>query len=92
MADYLTWKTCTLGDGQCRNAVEEKNCGMLGGACRPYIDPYYIEVALCTIAGFIWLIWNYRRMMRLQELPLTAWQVDNANDDKPSINVRSHHD
>jgi len=55
-ADYLTWKTCSLGDGKCRTPAEEKNCGMLGGACRPYIDPYYIEVTLCTIFGIIWLI------------------------------------
>jgi hypothetical protein len=48
---------------------------MLGGACRPYVDPYYIEVTIGTIAGFIWIIWNYRRLMRLQDLPITAWQV-----------------
>lgn len=52
---------------------------MLGGACRPYIDAYYIEVAITTIAGTIWFIWKYRTMMRLQSLPITAWQVSNDN-------------
>jgi PAT family acetyl-CoA transporter-like MFS transporter 1 len=78
-ADYLTWKTCSLGDGKCRTPAEEKNCGMLGGACRPFIDAYYIEVALCTIFGIIWLIWKYGAMMRLQDLPISAWQVRSDN-------------
>jgi len=78
-ADHITWKTCSLGDGKCRTAAEEKNCGMLGGACRPYIDAYYIEVTITTIAGIIWLIWKYNTMMRLQSLPMSAWQVQNDN-------------
>jgi hypothetical protein len=48
---------------------------MLGGTCRPYIDAYYIEITICTIAGVIWLIFKYRTMMRLQNLPISAWQV-----------------
>jgi hypothetical protein len=78
-ADHITWKTCSLGDGKCRTAAEEKNCGMLGGACRPYIDAYYIEVTITTIAGIIWFIWKYKTMMRLQSLPMSAWQVQNDN-------------
>ncbi len=78
-ADYLTWKTCSLGDGKCRTPAEEKNCGMLGGACRPYIDAYYIEVTISTLAGIIWLIWKYRSVMRIQNLPISAWQVRSDN-------------
>jgi len=52
---------------------------MLGGACRPYIDAYYILVTITTIAGIIWLIWKYQAMMRLQSLPISAWQVQNNN-------------
>lgn len=79
-ADHITWKSCTLGDGKCGTPAEEKNCGMLGGACRPYIDAYYIEVFITTIAGIIWLIWKYNTMMRLQELPISAWQVSNDKE------------
>lgn len=74
-ADYLTWKTCSLGDVKCSTPAEQRNCGMLGGACRDYIDAYYIEVAISTLLGVIWLIWKYGTMMRLQSLPITAWQV-----------------
>ncbi|CAF1378873.1 unnamed protein product [Adineta ricciae] len=78
-ADFLTWKTCSLGDGKCSTPAEEKNCGMLGGACRPYVDAYYIEVIISTIIGIIWLIWKYRTIIRLQNLPISAWQVRGDN-------------
>ncbi|CAF0992405.1 unnamed protein product [Rotaria sordida] len=74
-ADYLTWKTCSLGGSQCETTIEEKNCHMLGGVCRLSIDPYYIEVTICTIAGIIWLLWKYQTIVRLQYLPISAWQV-----------------
>lgn len=83
-ADHITWKTCSLGDGKCRTAAEEKNCGMLGGACRPYIDAYYLEVGITTLFGIFWLIWKYRAMMRLQALPISAWQVSRDGEkEKP---------
>jgi len=52
---------------------------MLGGACRPYIDAYYIEVTITTILGILWFIWKYQTMMRLQNLPMSAWQVQSDN-------------
>lgn len=79
-ADYLTWKTCTLGGDACRTPADEKNCGMLGGACHPFIDAYYIEVFITTILGLIWLIWKYGTLMRLQNLPLSAWQVQTKTE------------
>ncbi|CAF1293845.1 unnamed protein product [Rotaria sordida] len=78
-ADFLTWKKCTLSDDRCRTPAEEKNCALLGGICRPYIDPYYISVTISTIAGIIWIIWKYGTMMRLQDLPISSWKVQNDN-------------
>jgi len=74
-ADYLTWKSCSLSDAACHTPEEEKTCQMLGGFCRPRIDAYYIEVTFCTICGIIWLIWKYRSIIQLQNLPAKAWQV-----------------
>jgi len=74
-ADHLQWKTCSLNNSGCETAIEEKYCTMSGGVCRPYIDAYYIEVTLCTIAGIIWFIWKYRKIIYLQNLPISAWQV-----------------
>ncbi|CAF1373492.1 unnamed protein product [Didymodactylos carnosus] len=75
-ADYLTWKTCSLSDTKCYTPEEEKKCQMLGGFCtHAHIDSYYLEVIFCTIVGIIWLLWKYRAIDRLQNLPARAWQV-----------------
>ncbi|CAF1580397.1 unnamed protein product [Rotaria sp. Silwood1] len=84
-ADFLTWKKCTLSDDKCRTPAEEKNCALLGGICRPYIDPYFIAVIISTIAGFIWLIWKYGTMMRLQDLPINSWKVQKNNQKKQEL-------
>jgi hypothetical protein len=55
---------------------------MLGGACRPFIDAYYIEVMITTLLGIIWLIWKYGTMTHLQNLPITAWQVQSDRPKK----------
>lgn len=78
-ADFLAWKRCTLSEGGCGTPAEEKNCAMLGGICRPFIDPYYIAVTVSTIVGIIWIIWKYQTMMYLQDLPISSWKVTNEN-------------
>lgn len=79
MADFVTWKTCSLPGSSCSDAADEKTCALLGGICRAQIDPYYILVSFCTLYGLIWLIFNYGRLVRLQELPMNAWQVRPAD-------------
>ncbi|CAF4981544.1 unnamed protein product [Rotaria sp. Silwood1] len=74
-ADYLTWKTCSLGETQCQAEIEEKNCHKLGGVCRLSIDPYYIEVSICSIVGIVWLLWKYQTIVHLQYLSMSSWQV-----------------
>ena len=91
-ADYLTWKKCSVSSSLCETAAEEKICEVSGGVCQKYINGYYIEVAVCTIAGIIWLIWKYRAIMRLQSLPMSEWQVRGSrrknklskNEDEPT--------
>ena len=48
---------------------------MSGGTCHASIDAYYIETGVCTAIGFLWLIWKYRPIVRLQNLPTAVWQV-----------------
>lgn len=53
----------------------EKSCRDSGGTCKIFIDSYYIETVICTIVGIIWLWASYRTLMRLQNAPVTTWQV-----------------
>jgi PAT family acetyl-CoA transporter-like MFS transporter 1 len=77
MADHLTWKTCSLNNSPCDTSAQEKQCTISGGTCTPSIDAYYIEVTLCTLVGILWLLWKYRKLKSLQNLPLSKWQVRN---------------
>lgn len=77
LADYLTWKDCSVNGARCETIYEENQCQSSGGVCRAYIDAYYIEVFLCTIGGIVWLKTRYRNLLNLQNLPISAWQIRN---------------
>ncbi|XP_074654268.1 acetyl-coenzyme A transporter 1-like isoform X1 [Tubulanus polymorphus] len=72
--DALTWKSC-LGPegGTCSNPEQVKNCETSGGKCSTDVDGYYIESIVCVIIGCLWLRWAWNRVMRLQDLPESAW-------------------
>ena len=74
-ADYLTWKKCSPSGNRCDKPDDEKICQKSGGVCQPYIDAYYIETIFCTIVGLVWILSRYGTLMRLQNLPMSAWQV-----------------
>lgn len=75
LADHLTWKKCSINNLRCYSTDEETTCTKTGGICRPFIEAYYIETATCTVIGIFWLLWKRRTFLRLQALPIVAWQV-----------------
>mgnify|MGYP001050318512 FL=1 len=87
LADYLTWKKCSINSNQCDTVYDENQCQSLGGSCHVYIDAYYIEVILCTIGGILWLKWKYGKLMSLQDLPMSAWQIRNRRKNELSENA-----
>lgn len=64
-----------MGNYQCKTIYDEKKCQNTGGVCQSYIDAYYIEVTVCTIAGVLWFFWKYRTLNHLQSLPVSQWQI-----------------
>jgi len=58
-----------------KQQLKKKKCNILGGVCQSSIDAYYIEVTICFITGVLWIIWKYRAIIRLQNLPMSAWQI-----------------
>ncbi|CAF3370773.1 unnamed protein product [Rotaria socialis] len=74
LAHYLTNKKCSIGSTRCVTEIEEKTCQKLGGTCDVSVDPYYIEVFMCTAIAIIWFLWKYRALLHLQYLPMSAWQ------------------
>ncbi|KAL3185785.1 hypothetical protein MRX96_028678 [Rhipicephalus microplus] len=45
-----------------------------GGTCETTIDGYNIEMVLCIVLGFAWLLYARRRARWLQSLPQSAWK------------------
>lgn len=41
------------------------------------LDGFYVETAICTAIGFIWLLYFRRRVNSIQSLNDSAWKVSN---------------
>ncbi|CAH2048602.1 unnamed protein product, partial [Iphiclides podalirius] len=76
--DHLTYKKCSLvelSDNTCSSSLETELCKEKGGTCDVIFDGFYIETAICLVAGFLWLQWGRSTINRLQKLPPSAWQI-----------------
>uniref|UniRef100_A0A6V3DJ58 Acetyl-coenzyme A transporter 1 n=1 Tax=Heterosigma akashiwo TaxID=2829 RepID=A0A6V3DJ58_HETAK len=80
--DSLTQKECIDDEGTelfdgitsvCMPASTE--CTEAGGSCVVVADGYYIQVALCTAAGLLWLLALGNATLALQELPPGRWRI-----------------
>ena len=50
-------------------------CTAGGGHCVTQLDGYYVEIVICLILGVIWYFLQRQRIIRLQSLDKSAWQV-----------------
>jgi len=62
----------------CIDDVESKACKAGGGSCDTTTDGYYILCLASAAFGFIWLIWAWRTIKRLQEIDIMEWRVTRA--------------
>ncbi|ESO82542.1 hypothetical protein LOTGIDRAFT_197858 [Lottia gigantea] len=72
--DYITWKSCDGGVGDCYTKDGSAVCTEKGGSCITTLDGYYIETAICVAIGLLWLRWRSRRLQQLDALDLKDWQ------------------
>lgn len=79
--DPLTYRTCVgeshlLHDNLCRDAVESEVCLTNGGKCSISLDGFYVETAVCTVIGFIWMSWGKSKINKLQALDEHSWKIE----------------
>uniref|UniRef100_A0A023GL28 Putative acetyl-coa transporter n=1 Tax=Amblyomma triste TaxID=251400 RepID=A0A023GL28_AMBTT len=77
MMDSLTFKRCVgalQGWPLCSSKEHLETCTSQGGTCETTIDGYNIEMVLCIVLGFVWLLYARRRAHWLQSLPQSAWK------------------
>jgi PAT family acetyl-CoA transporter-like MFS transporter 1 len=85
LVDHLTIREClhhqvnvlSIGSHTCSNAEEKKACQEAGGQCLILQDGFFIQTAICTIIGLVWLVFFYSRLNILQNLKIQAWRVNN---------------
>ncbi|XP_069680349.1 acetyl-coenzyme A transporter 1 [Periplaneta americana] len=78
MVDGLTFKTCSansLKNNTCTTTEDTEDCLKAGGTCSTWMDGYYVETALCTLIGWLWLQWGRRKINELQAKDHREWQV-----------------
>lgn len=77
MVESLTFKRC-VGAAKdwlsCSSKEDLDTCSSQGGTCETTIDGYNIEMVLCILLGFLWLLYARRRAHWLQSLPQSAWK------------------
>lgn len=74
LVDSLTFARCQGAAASCSSKEDRQACTSQGGSCVTTIDGYDIEMVLCIVLGFLWLLYARRRAHWLQSLPLSAWK------------------
>ena len=49
-------------------------CEEAGGHCVTHMDGYYVEMGICIVFGLLWLLWQRKKIDRLQSLPASNWK------------------
>ncbi|KAE8738368.1 hypothetical protein FOCC_FOCC016165 [Frankliniella occidentalis] len=78
IVDSLTFRGCSsslLSNNGCSLPNEVKACEAAGGHCTVQLDGYYVEMALCTVLGLMWLWWARPRIQGLQAKEVREWKV-----------------
>ena len=87
----LTLGSCTSKSGNvlvpwtfdyCTTDQHSKDCEALGGHCKIVVDGYTTETILCFCLGLLWLYFNTKRLLDLQNRPASDWSV---SSDKPIL-------
>ncbi|ENN71246.1 hypothetical protein HUJ04_007692 [Dendroctonus ponderosae] len=84
--DPLTWKHCLGGENdienKCENITKKEECIQNGGTCETQLDGYYIETAICTIVGLLWLLWGMKKIRYIQSLGEGSWKLPRIKKNK----------
>jgi MFS transporter, PAT family, solute carrier family 33 (acetyl-CoA transportor), member 1 len=91
LVDYLTTREClggsnhdeilAIGSHTCSNIDERTACTSAGGECLIVRDGFYVEIAVCTVIGVLWLIFFYGRIQKLQNLKIDMWRVSSLKNE-----------
>jgi len=67
----------SLEDNVCLGADEVKACKAGGMTCETITEGYYILSGVCFAVGFLWFVWGWRTIRKLQTIEVQEWRVVN---------------
>ncbi|XP_060878679.1 acetyl-coenzyme A transporter 1-like [Metopolophium dirhodum] len=77
MIDFLTFKQCSLDHkNNCSTPNLKNMCKTIDGDCVVIVNGFYVEMALCTIFGFIWLCIFRNILKKFQNKGRSHWLVN----------------
>lgn len=73
--DHTTVKGCVALDSgvgipieePCTSTIVQEMCKEMGGKCTSVVDGYYVELAVCTLLGVLWVVRMRKRVLKLQD-------------------------
>lgn len=79
IVDSLTYRACSAPvlneSNACSSPSDIKACEAAGGLCGVQLDGYYVEMALCSVLGVLWLLWAKPRIQTMQSKEVHEWKV-----------------
>lgn len=73
--DYLSKRTCSVPQVSNEVTCNIENCHGVGGKCILLQDGFFTEIVVCFVIGVLWFVLFYRRVKRVEQLPMHAWRV-----------------
>jgi hypothetical protein len=64
---------------KCSTSSLMSKCASIGGTCVTQLDAYYLVVGIYAIFGVFWIIFYWKRIIRLSSLPVNNWRIFNKN-------------
>lgn len=64
-----------ISENICLDSDQVGTCSGLGGKCDTLTDGYFSLSIACVIIGYLWFVWGFRAIRRLQEVEVSEWRV-----------------
>lgn len=63
------------GGNVCYGSTQVDACKGVGGECSTLTDGYFGLSIACVVIGFVWFVWCFRTVRRLQLIKVSEWRV-----------------
>jgi PAT family acetyl-CoA transporter-like MFS transporter 1 len=88
VSSVLYTNVTAISGNVCGDSEQEDSCKAMGGSCSTLTDGYFSLSIACVIIGFLWFVWGFRTVRRLQEVEVSHWRVVGKVDETERRELR----